>query len=74
MRRIQLHLDEELDDALAREALTRGIPKAALIREYLAGRVGGAAAAGADPSQSLIGIYEGSDKESDLVDDIVYGS
>ena len=27
------------------------------------------AAAGADPSQSLVGIYEGSDRESDLVDD-----
>ncbi len=35
VRRIPLHLGEDLDDALAGQARTRVISKAALIREYL---------------------------------------
>lgn len=73
IRRIQLHLDEDLDEALAREALARRIPKAALIREYLAQHVSPAADGSPDPSDALIGIYDGGPDESAEVDDVVYG-
>lgn len=33
MRRIQIVMDAELDDRLAREAATRGVSKSALVRE-----------------------------------------
>ncbi|MGI8429889.1 MAG: ribbon-helix-helix protein, CopG family [Solirubrobacteraceae bacterium] len=36
MRRIQIHLEEALDDAAAAEAARRGVSKAALIRMSLA--------------------------------------
>lgn len=36
MRRVQIHIEEELDSAAAREAARRGISKAALIRAGLA--------------------------------------
>lgn len=73
MRRIQIHLDDDMDDALAKAAAERGMAKAAVIREYLAQHVDvgrrqrGSAAAG------LIGVYEGSLRESESVDEVVYG-
>lgn len=36
MRRVQIHLEEDLDDAAAEAAARRGISKAALIRASLA--------------------------------------
>jgi ribbon-helix-helix CopG family protein len=36
MRRVQIHLDEELDRAAAAEGARRGVSKAALIRASLA--------------------------------------
>jgi hypothetical protein len=73
MRRIQLHLDEELDDALAARARTEGIPKAALIRKYLRGHVAVAHGQADDPSLRLIGIYNGDAADSVSVDEVVYG-
>lgn len=72
MRRIQIHIEEDVDDALARQALERGIPKAALIREYLANHVTARRGIGSDPSARLIGVYEGEVDESTRVDDVVY--
>ncbi len=72
MRRIQIHLDEDVDDALARQALDRGVSKAALIREYLANHVTTTRRAGVDPVARLIGVYTGSPEESARVDDVVY--
>jgi len=40
MRRIQIHLEETLDEAAEREAARRGISKAALIRTSLARELG----------------------------------
>lgn len=36
MRRIQIYLDEEVDDALQEEAARRGVSKAALVRGAVA--------------------------------------
>lgn len=71
MRRIQLHLDEDVDEALAAEAARLGMSKAALIRTYLAEHVGGARSR-RDPSLELVAAYEGEPDESDRVDEVVY--
>ncbi len=72
MRRIQLHLEEELDEALASQAAERGIPKAALVRDYLWQHVEGEHSR-PDPAAPLIGMYQGDVDEHASVDEIVYG-
>ncbi|MGH3319004.1 MAG: CopG family transcriptional regulator [Streptosporangiaceae bacterium] len=72
MRRVQIHLDEHLDEAAAREASRRGVSKAELIRECLSATVGsGGAAAEADPWDSMIGWRD--DEPVDDIDAAVYG-
>jgi hypothetical protein len=73
MRRIQLHLDEDLDEALGRQAVERGIPKAVLIRELLRRALPVRQGPNADPSSRLVGIYEGEQGESSSVDRVLYG-
>jgi hypothetical protein len=74
MRRIQLHLDEELDEALSHQAIEQGVPKAALIRELLRKAVPLRGGRLTDPSSRLVAIYEGGEGESAAVDDVVYGA
>ncbi|MDQ6909346.1 MAG: ribbon-helix-helix domain-containing protein [Actinomycetota bacterium] len=74
MRRIQLHLEEELDEALAARAREEKISKAALIRRYLRSHVTIASPAAEDPSALLVGIYEGDRQDSASIDDVVYGT
>lgn len=69
MRRIQLYMDEGLDDRLEAEAAGRGVSKASLIREAVAARYG--APAETDPMEALIGAFGGEPAPS--VDDVVYG-
>jgi hypothetical protein len=73
MRRIQIHLDEELDEALARQAHDKGISKAALIRDYLRQHVAKDIRGKERPSRLLIGMFEGSSNESASIDDVIYG-
>jgi len=73
MRRIQLHLDEELDEALTRQAIAQGVPKAVLIRELLRKALPTLPRRAADPSSQLVAIYEGGEEESTAVDEVVYG-
>jgi hypothetical protein len=70
MRRLQISIDEDLDDALAVEAGRRSTSKAALIREYVRERLGGRAV-GPDPIADLIGDI---DDEAGDVDAVVYGT
>jgi hypothetical protein len=70
MRRIQIYLEEELDDLLASEAARAGVSKASLIREAVALRFDAATVAGPDPLDELVGAV---DTESADVDDVVYG-
>lgn len=73
MRRVQIHLEEELDRAAAAEAVRRGISKAALIRASLAKEL---AVSSPDPDPetawaAMTGWLE--DGGVDDIDDVVYG-
>ena len=67
MKRLQISIDEDLDDALAVEAARRKTSKAALIREYVRRFL---KPADADPMADLIGDI---DAEPANVDEVVYG-
>ncbi len=70
MKRLQISIDEDLDDALAVEAARRRTSKAALIREYVAERLG-RRRRGSDPMADLVGDI---DDEAGDIDAVVYGS
>jgi hypothetical protein len=74
MRRIQLYLEEDLDEAIQSEAVRTGRSKASLIRECVRSRYEGRGAtsgsAAADPIDALIGSI---DIEPADVDEVVYG-
>jgi Ribbon-helix-helix protein, copG family len=73
MRRIQVVIDAELDDRLAREAVARGMSKSALVRE------GVARVLDAEPfdnglwrlGEELSGLFD--DVEPEDVDTVLYG-
>ena len=72
MRRIQLHLEEELDEALAREAARRQQSKAQLMREYLWRQIDLTGAV-SDSLDELVGISDAEPVEGESIDDVVYG-
>ncbi len=72
MKRLQIHIEEELDDALAVAAAQQGTSKAALIREAVAERY----ASAADGTEALLrmsGMFKGTRDDSQSIDEIVYG-
>ncbi len=70
MKRLQISIEEELDDALAGGAARRRTSKAALIREFVRERLGRERPVPADPMASLIGDI---DDEAGDVDSYLYG-
>ncbi|MCC7077910.1 MAG: CopG family transcriptional regulator [Acidimicrobiia bacterium] len=68
MRRIQVHIDEAMDDELAAEARRRGMSKAGLIRLLLSQQ---SQATASDPVDALIGTGDGDPAED--IDAVVYG-
>jgi Arc/MetJ family transcription regulator len=69
MKRLQIHIDEDLDDALAVRARRAHTSKAALIRESVRCSFGEPERA-VDPFADWIG---GSDADIASVDEVVYG-
>ncbi|HEX8074073.1 MAG TPA: CopG family transcriptional regulator [Thermoleophilaceae bacterium] len=69
MKRLQIYIQEELDEALAIEAARAGTSKAALIREFVGDRLTKSSPE-RDPLNDLVGRY---DDEPGAVDDVVYG-
>lgn len=68
VRRINVYIDEELDDRATREARRRKISKAGLIRASLLAELG---PADGDASDALVGL---SDAEPvDDIDAVIYG-
>ena len=70
MRRIQMDIDEKLDEAVTDEAARRGISKGELIRACLARELAGAAPDDY-PWGALIGRRD--DDPIDDIDEVVYG-
>lgn len=68
MKRLQISIEEDLDDALAVEASRRRTSKAALIRQYVRERLGRRPYA-ADPMAALVGDI---DDEAGDIDALVY--
>ena len=70
MRRIQIHIDEDLDDFLAAKAIERGTSKAALIREAVRRTFRPPPPHKDDPIDALVGSF---DIEPDYdIDEVVY--
>lgn len=69
MKRLQIMIDEELDEALEREARSTGTSKAALIRLYVRERITTLPPVEADPLWQMVGTddYPPAD-----IDDTVY--
>jgi len=68
MKRIQIHIDEALDDAAEAEAARRGQSKAALIREALANELSLEAKSTHDPWAAMTGwLDDGAVKDLDAV-------
>ena len=70
MKRLQIYIDEELDDALAFRARRAHTSKAALIREAVRRSIGEPEAT-VDPFRVWIG---GCDAAPAPIDEVVYGS
>lgn len=71
MRRIQIYIEETLDDVLQAEAARSGQSKAALIRECVAARYAAAESLEQDPLTALVGSIEA--EPADDIDEVVYG-
>lgn len=69
MKRLQIYIEEDQDEALEVEAARRGTSKAALIREFVDERLA-RPRSGNDPLDDLVGAY---DEEPGDVDEVVYG-
>ena len=67
-------IDEELDEALEREARRERTSKAALIRRYVGERLRPLPPIEKDPLWDLVAMVEGDRDDSQLVDDVVYGT
>lgn len=72
MKRLQIMIEEELDEALEREARKEKTSKAALIRRYVARELKPLPALHDDPLWEFVGMSEGSPDDSVSVDDVVY--
>jgi plasmid stability protein len=68
VRRLQISIDDDLDEALAVEAARRHTSRAALIREFVRQQL--RPDIDQDPFGSLIGDI---DEEAGDIDDVVYG-
>jgi hypothetical protein len=70
MRRIQIYIEEELDEALQAEAARTGRSKVAISRESVAASIGRRGKTPKDPFTKLIGSV---DVDRADVDEVVYG-
>jgi hypothetical protein len=73
VKRLQIMIEEEVDAALARQALEEGVSKAALIRRYVGERLRPLPPLADDALSALVGLVEGHSDDSVSVDEVVYG-
>jgi hypothetical protein len=74
MRRFQMMIDEELDEALGRQAAAEGVSKAELLRRYAREHVKPLPPIHEDPLWELVGMIKdgGSPDDSLRVNEVVY--
>lgn len=72
MKRIQIYIDEPLDEVLAKEASSRGTSKAALIRDAAAREYGRGASPEAGGWDLLLGLAGDAQPVNDI-DELLYG-
>jgi len=71
MKRLQIMIEQELDDALARQAAQEGVSKAALIRRYVGERLRPLPPLEEDPLWKLVGAIDAD--PVDDIDEFLYG-
>ena len=71
MRRIQLYMEPDIDDALTAAAAKRGISRSALMRDAVRALLGTETDELADPLDSLAGRFDV--EPSDDIDAVIYG-
>lgn len=72
MRRVQIYIEEHLDDALAQEAARRRISKAAVIRERLASAAAPDGSNTDRAEREIVGWIEERLPDAGSIDDVVY--
>jgi Ribbon-helix-helix protein, copG family len=72
MRRIQIYIEEDLDDSLAREAARRQLSKAAVIRERLASAKSDGSSSNSAEDE-IVGWIEERLPDAASINDVVYG-
>jgi Ribbon-helix-helix protein, copG family len=72
MKRLQIMIEEELDEALERQAREEKTSKAALIRRYVGQNLKPVPPIEEDPLWEIVGMDEGQPDDSVSVDDVVY--
>jgi metal-responsive CopG/Arc/MetJ family transcriptional regulator len=73
MKRLQIMIDEDLDEALDHQARQEGTSKAALIRRFVRERIKPLPPIQEDPLWEIVGMVKGRPDDSASVDDVVYG-
>ena len=73
VKRLQIMIEEDLDEALGREAAREGVSKAALIRRYVRNELRVLPPIEEDPLWELVGMIQGAPNDSASIDDVVYG-
>jgi len=73
MKRLQIMIEEELDEALGQQAREERVSKAALIRRYVREKLRPLPPIEEDPLWELVGMVEGEPDDSQRIDEVVYG-
>lgn len=73
VKRLQIMIEEDLDEALGRQAQIEGVSKAALIRRYVAERLSPLPPIEEDPLWDIVGMVQGGPHDSLRVNEVVYG-
>lgn len=71
MRRIQLYLDDDVDDVLTAQAAKLGTTRSALVRDAVRASLGADLHAAADPVDELVGWLD--IEPDDDIDAVIYG-
>ena len=71
VRRIQLYLDDDVDDALTAQAAKLGTTRSALVRDAVSASLGSDPHAGSDPLDDVVGSLDVEPDED--IDSVIYG-